>query len=80
MKRSFNEIPDFEEDVILALKSERDGLQYILCPAFYYENFRSSERFISLVHTPTGRIEVFEEPVWWCYAKELCDFYNENAE
>ena len=78
---SYSDIPDFEDDIIIAYEKRRgDGYYYYLCPAFYYEFKGFTGDYLILTHTPTGRDEYINKPVWWCDANVMGNFFNEHAE
>ena len=73
-------VDDFEDDIIIAYENRRGGYYYYLCPAFYYEFKGFVGDYLILTHTPTGRDEYINKPVWWADANVMGNFFNDNAE
>ena len=76
----YNDIPDFENDIIIAYGNRRSGYYYYLCPAFYYEFKGFADDNLILTHTLTGRDECINKPVWWADANVMGTFFNDYAE
>lgn len=77
---SYSDIPDFEDDIIIAYENRKGGYYYYLCPAFYYEFKGFTGDYLILTHTPTGRDEYINKPVWWADANVMGNFFNEHSE
>ena len=76
----YNDIPNFENDIIIAYGDRPSGYYYYLCPAFYYEFKGFDGDNLILTHTPTGRDEYINKPVWWADANVMASFFNEYAD
>lgn len=77
---SYNDIPNFEDDIIIAYENRRSGYYYYLCPAFYYEFKGFSGDKLVLTHTLTGCDEYINKPVWWAYASVVGTLFNDYAD
>ena len=76
----YNDIPNFENDIIIAYGNRRSGYYYYLCPAVYYEFKGFDGDNLILTHTPTGRDEYINKPVWWADANVMGNFFNVHVE
>ena len=77
---TYNDIPNFENDIIIAYGNRRCGYYYYLCPAFYYEFKGFDGDNLILTHTHTGRDEYINKPVWWADANVMGYFFDEYVD